>query len=411
MFDLGAVPSVNSFPRADDVHREQPVRLSVVVCPRCFLVQLEDLIPPPDLFTEYRYLSSASQTQVKYLQNLARMLAERLRIGRDAKILELGSNDGTLLAAFAPWTKNVLGVDPAANLVPEAAARGVPTLPQFLTEEVAERIVREHGHFDLVLGLNVIAHTPDLGGVLRAVRTVLKPSGTFVMEAVDVRKTILRGAYDTVYHEHVYCFSLTALTAQFARAGLAVTDVEDTWAQGGSLRVFGQRSETAEALSPNVGRVLERERAAGVTELATYQRVGNAVRAHIATLRAALTGLKRRHGRVWALGASARGVVILNAGNLGTDLLEAIVDDTPLKQGRLTPGVHVPVVGWEALGEATEKPTGYLLSAWNYEAEVLQKLRRYVSRGEVIVPFPTLRTVLLELAAVPAARPVSERMT
>lgn len=396
MFQLGNVPSVNSFPRADEIAREQPALLEVCVCPQCFLVQLSTLIPPAELFTEYRYLSAASQTQVRYLEELAQQLARRFGITTRSQILELGSNDGTLLAAFNPWTRQVLGVDPAKNLAPDAAARGVPTVADFLTETSADQILREHGPFDLVLGLNVIAHTPDLFGVLRAVRRVLKPGGTFMMEAVHVLQTILRGSYDTVYHEHVYCFSLTALREQFARAGLTVADVEETWAQGGSLRVFGQRTDGRPAVVPSVARMLETEAAAGITDLATYQRVGDRVRQHIAELRQRLKDLKRRQGRVWALGASARGVVIMNAGKIGTELLDAIVDDTPLKQGRVVPGVHVPVVGWEALRDEPSKPTAYLLTAWNYEREVLGKLRRFVADAEVLIPFPEIRTVVVE---------------
>lgn len=400
MFSLGDVPSVNSFPTADEVAREQPVLLEVCVCPACFLVQLSSLIPPENLFTEYRYLSAASQTQMRYLDELAAMLAKRFSLTEKSDVLELGSNDGTLLAAFHPWTRRVLGVDPAKNLAPDAEGRGVPTIADFLTEEVAEQIVRERGQYDLVLGLNVVAHTPDLPGLLRAVHRALKPGGTFMMEAVHVVQTILRAAYDTVYHEHVYCFSLTALQEQFARAGLAVTDVEETWAQGGSLRVFGQRTEDRPIVAPSVARMLETETAAGVRDLVTYQRVGDQVRAHIQALREGLEALKRRHGCVWALGASARGVVILNAGKLGTELLGAIVDDTPLKQGRLVPGVHVPVVGWDALRAAAPRPAAFLLTAWNYEREVLGKLGRIVPKAEIIAPFPALRTIHLAPARV-----------
>lgn len=409
MFDLGAVPSVNSFPRTDEIAHEQPCLLEVCVCPQCFLVQLSALIPPENLFTEYRYLSAASQTQVRYLGDLASTLAKRFQINGDTRILETGSNDGTLLAAFLPWTRHVLGVDPAKNLVADAATRGVPTIAEFLNDETSERIARENGQFDLILGLNVYAHTPDLMGILRGTRNLLKPNGTFVMEAVHVLKTILRGSYDTVYHEHVFCYSLTALKAQYERAGLTVVDVEETPMQGGSLRVFAQRTEQHPVVSSAVTQMLETERVAGVQDLAAYQRVGESVRQHIHALRDGVEDLKRRHGRVWALGASARGVVILNAGKLDTTLIEHIVDDTPLKQGRHVPGVHIPVVGWEALRDLPEKPTAFLLTAWNYAPEVLEKLQRLggVRDAEIIVPFPTLRTVTPALQAeIPASAAV-----
>ena len=403
LFNLGAVPSVNSFPTAEEVAREVAVTLEVCVCPRCFLVQLSALIPPPTLFTEYRYLSSASQTQVHYLQELARTLAARLGVTGETRILELGSNDGTFLAAFHPWTQHVLGVDPAKNLVSEAAARGVPMVAEFLSEKTAAVILREHGAYDLILGLNVVAHTPDLPDLLLGIRKLLAPGGVFMMEAVHVMQTILRGAYDTVYHEHVYCFSLTALQEQFRRAGLTVVDTEESPMQGGSLRVFGKRTEDQPDVAPSVARMLEAEAAAGVRDLATYQRVGDMVREHIRSLREQLEELKRRHGRVWALGASARGVVIVNAGTLDTTLIDAIIDDTPLKQGRLVPRVHIPVVGWDALGALSEKPTAFLLTAWNYEREVLGKLKRFVGTAEILVPFPAIHVTTLVPERVPVA--------
>jgi hypothetical protein len=151
MFDLGEVPSVNLFPKADETGRERPTLLETCVCPSCWLVQLSTLLPPQGLFTEYRYLSSASQTQVRYLYDLARMLAERFGVTARTRILALGSNDGTLLAAFRPWTTRVLGVDPAKNLAAESEARGVPMIPDFLTQKTAETIAQRYGQCALVL--------------------------------------------------------------------------------------------------------------------------------------------------------------------------------------------------------------------------------------------------------------------
>ncbi|TSC62236.1 MAG: C-methyltransferase [Parcubacteria group bacterium Gr01-1014_106] len=408
LFDLGNVPSVNSFPTTEQIPHERPALLEMCVCPHCTLVQLSTTIAKEDLFTEYRYLSSASQTQIRYLGDLAAMLAKRFTLHEHSRILEVGSNDGTLLAAFLPWTKHILGIDPAKNLVPEASSRGVPMVADFLTEETAEQITKEHGHFDIILGLNVYAHNPDIGALLRATHTLLSPDGTFILEAVNASKTILRGSYDTVYHEHVFCYSLTALHTLYARAGLTVVDVEETPMQGGSLRVYAQRTDHHPTIAPAVAQMLDDERADGITNLGTYQRVGESVRQHIHALREGVEELQRRHGRVWALGASARGVVILNAGKLDTTVIECIVDDTPLKQGRHVPGVHIPVVGWETLRALPKKPTAFLLTAWNYEREVLEKLQRLgdVHEAEIIVPFPALRTVALQRVVAEETYPI-----
>jgi hypothetical protein len=207
------------------------------------------------------------------------------------------------------------------------------------------------------------------------------------MEAVDVLATIRRGAFDTVYHEHVYCYSLTSLQSLLERAGLAVVDVERIPTQGGSLRVYAQHAEGHQPPSRSVGRLLAEEEAAGVRDASMYEQVGERVRRFKPAFRQALSDLRSRHGRVFGLGCPARGVVILNYCEIGPDLVEAVIDDTPLKQGRLAPGVHIPVISWEALA-AGPRPSAYVLLSWNYEKEMLAKLSRWVSDAEVLVPFP-----------------------
>ncbi len=275
--------------------------------------------------------------------------------------------------------------------MPYARAKGVKQIAAFLTESMARDIVTAHGVYDLVLAVNVVAHTPDVRTLLRAIRAVLGPPGTFVMEAVYVFSTILKGEFDTIYHEHVYCFSLTALVPLFAQAGLTIVAVEEIPTQGGSVRVYAQRSEHQPVVTPSVPALLASEEAQGVWLPETYNRVGRQVEAFKRQLRQNVIGLKKKHGRVIGLGAPARGVVILNACGIGPELLEAVVDDTPLKQGRLVPGVHMPVISWNELSR--QNVSAFLLLSWNYEPEILAKLRQHVTTGKVLVPFPAIRTI------------------
>ncbi|MCE9556235.1 MAG: methyltransferase domain-containing protein [Planctomycetes bacterium] len=392
MFSLGNVPGVNAFFTPEEVGRERPYPLDVAWCRECTLVQLESIVPPGELFSHYQHLSSASQSNVRHLGELAALLTSRLGISQQSKVLEIGSNDGTLLSAIKGASQaDVLGVDPARNLAEYAQQKGVDQISDFFTPELADKIVAERGARDLVVALNVVAHTPDVSSLLNGIARVLAPGGTFVMEAVHVMRTILHGEFDTVYHEHVYCFSLTALVPLLRRAGLTVVDVEEIPTQGGSLRVYARRSDSRPVAADSVAKLLQTEAGEGVRDPATYQSVGDRVRQFKVDLLARLKELRQSHGRVFGLGAPARGVVILNYCGIGPELLDAVVDDTPLKQGRLVPGVHIPVVDWNAVER--DKPGGYLVLSWNYEREILDKLRRHVSAAEVLVPFPELRTV------------------
>lgn len=394
MFSLGNVPGVNAFFTPQEVGRERPYPLDVAWCRECTLVQLESIVPPGELFSHYQHLSSASQSNVRHLGDLAALLMSRLGLTQQSKVLEIGSNDGTLLSAIKNTSQaDVLGVDPAHNLAEYARQKGVDQISDFFTPELADKIVAERGARDLVVALNVVAHTPDVSSLLTGVARVLAPGGTFVMAAVYVMRTILHGEFDTVYHEHVYCFSLTALVPLLRRAGLTVVDVEEIPTQGGSLRVYARRSDSRPVAAETVASLLQTEAGEGVRDPATYQSVGDRVRRFKIDLLARLREMRQRHGRVFGLGAPARGVVILNYCGIGPELLDAVVDDTPLKQGRLVPGVHIPVVDWDAVER--EKPGGFLLLSWNYEREMLDKLRRHVSAAEVLVPFPELRMATL----------------
>jgi SAM-dependent methyltransferase len=390
---LGSMPPVNAFvdPAAPGDERAYP--LDLWFCARCTLVQLAPVVEPARLYGSYTYLSSASRTNVARLEELADDLARRFALDARSRVLEIGSNDGTLLARLGGRTRAVLGVDPARNVAPLAEAAGVRTVVSFFSERLARELARDEGPFDLVLALNVVAHTPDFRDLLAGVRTLLAPGGRCVVEVVHVLPTLLGGEIDTIYHEHVYCFSLLALAHACGSVGLALVDAETIAAQGGSLRVVLQRSESAPPPSAGVTEILARERAAGLERPETYARVAGLARALREGVGARVRALRGTADLVVGLGASARGVVLLNYCGLGPADVDFVVDDTPLKQGKLVPGCHVPVHDWTKIPKGT-KVAGLMLS-WNYRREILAKLAARTSQARVLVPLPVLEVVEL----------------
>lgn len=391
LFSLGAMPPVNAFLEASVLSREKAYPLDLFYCQSCTLVQLGTTVPPDELFANYLHLSSASWSNIQHLNDVAHMIKERFHVNKNTRILEVGSNDGTLLSRFRGTAGAILGVDPAENLVQLSQKLCVETVATFFSQEVADEIVRSRGLFDVVLALNVVAHTPDFIDLLKAIRTVLASKGVFMMEAAYVLETLLKGEFDTIYHEHLYCFSLHALSVAFKRVGLVIIDVEKIPTQGGSLRVFAQREEDSPTPSESVFKLLQEEKARGLTEPATYEAVASKVEQFKYDLMMRLRDVKAKNGRVVGLGSPARGVVILNYCNIGPDDLAYVIDDTPLKQGKLVPGVHIPVVSWDKL--TSDHPRAFLLLSWNYKNEVFEKLQRYVQEATVIVPFPQLKVI------------------
>jgi SAM-dependent methyltransferase len=395
---LGSMPPVNAFLDAAALGDEKAYPLDLYFCERCTLVQLSPVVEPGLLYGTYRYLSSASRTNVARLDALADALARDFGLPAGARVLEIGSNDGTLLRRFLGRAARVLGVDPARNVAPLAEAAGVPTVVAFFSAALARELAREHGRFDLVLALNVVAHTPDFIDLFAGARALLAPDGRLVIEVVHVLPTLLRGEIDTIYHEHVYCFSLHALAHACGRAGLAIVDAEKIPAQGGSLRVVMRPAEGAPAPSARVGALLAEERAAGLERAETYAHIAGLARALRDGVRAGVGALRGAADvdLVVGLGASARGVVLMNYCGLGPRDVDFVVDDTPLKQGKLMPGCHVPVHDWTKIPKGTK--VGGLMLSWNYRREVLAKLAARTAVGRVLVPLPALEELVLPSA-------------
>jgi hypothetical protein len=393
IFSLGAMPPVNAFVTRDEVAREERFPLDLYFCRRCTLVQLGEAVDPNKLFSHYLHMSSASPSNVEHLRSVADVARRYLHLKDDAKILEIGSNDGTLLRMLAIDRRRVIGVDPARNLADLSQGKGIETITAFFNFEETKQIKAKYGAFDAVIALNVVAHTPGFISLLKGVETILRPGGLFMMENAYAVGTILEGQFDTIYHEHVHNFSLHALCAAYERVGLIPIRAETIPTQGMSIRVIVGRAADAHAVDDSVKKILAKEQALGFTSVERFKSAAAKVVEFKQQLQAWVRAKKRAGKRIVGLGAPARGVVILNYVGLGPSDLAYIIDDTPLKQGRLTPGTHIEVADWTRLSR--EPADTFLVLSWNYRDNLLKRLGRYVQNGGALVPFPNFEEIRL----------------
>lgn len=385
LLDLGRVPLANSFLPPDAAGEPEPLfPLRVQFCASCAIVQLAETVDPEVLFRRYLYTPSASTTWRAHCDELASWLARQVS-DQGAFVVEPASNDGCLLRAIMRWTPNVLGVEPARNIAEQAVRDGVPTVAEFFGERLARSIRDERGPARVVIGTNVLAHVPDAVDFVKGAAALLDERGLFVIEAPYLRDLVEAVAYDTIYHEHVSYLSVTALSRLFALAGLVLTHVERTPTHGGSIRFVG-RAEGAEP-DETVGAFLEDERALGYADgsaLADFAERVNRLRADLAQTIRAEVATGRSLG---AYGATAKGNTLLTTCEIDPGAIRYIVDRNPLKQGRLAPGSHVPVVGPASLeGDPVDT---LLILAWNIADEVIEQQRWFAERGgRFLIPIP-----------------------
>jgi SAM-dependent methyltransferase len=387
VLSLGRTPLANSLLRAEDLAETEPTfPLELAFCDRCSLVQITETIPPAELFRDYPYFSSFSDAMVLHARQLAEQLIADRSLDSTSFVVEAASNDGYLLQFYVEHGIGVLGIEPALNVAQAAERRGVPTLTEFFDVALAERLVTEHGAADVFHAHNVLAHVPDLNGFVEGIARVLAPDGVAVIEVPYVRDMIDRCEFDTIYHEHLCYFSLTALARIFERQGLAIADVERVAVHGGSLRVLVTPPE-ATRRSDAVDTLLAEEHEWGVHDVAVYERFAEQVAGLRESLVGLLRSLKADGKRVAAYGAAAKGSTLLNVFGIGAETLDFVVDRSTAKQGLFMPGVKLPIVPPERLLD--EMPDYLLLLAWNWADEIMEQQQAYQERGgRFIVPVP-----------------------
>jgi SAM-dependent methyltransferase len=363
-----------------------------VFCETCALLQITESVDPEALFGEYAYFSSYSTTMLAHASALVERLIRDRGLDGDSLAMEIASNDGYLLLHYVRAGVPALGIDPARNVVEAAAERGVETICAFFDEELAGELAAGGRRASVLHANNVLAHVPDVNGVVAGIAAVLVPDGVAVVETPYVRDLVERTEFDTVYHEHLFYYSLTALDLLFARNGLRIVDVERLDIHGGSLRVFAVRADSAEERRPAVGELLDDEERLGIARAPYFEDFAARVEILRGELWEVLRDLKAQGHRIAAYGAAAKGATLLNAFGIGADVLDFVADRSEHKQGLYMPGVRLPIVAPEHLLEAM--PDDVLLLAWNFADEILEQQDDYRRRGgRFILPIPRPRLV------------------
>jgi SAM-dependent methyltransferase len=392
--DLGMSPVANdNVPRDESSAMEPFFPLCALACARCFLVQLAPFETPKPIFREdYAYFSSYSTSWLEHSRRYTEQMMERLELDGSSQVVELASNDGYLLQYFQQLGVSVLGIEPTANTAQVAIDKGIPTRVEFWSAETARALVAEL-QADLLLGNNVLAHVPDINDFVAGMKIALRSGGTITVEFPHLLKLIELNQWDTIYHEHYSYLSFTTVGQVFEAHGMRLFDVQEVPTHGGSLRVFGCHADDARVRTEAAAEMRERERAAGLSEIATYRSYGGRVAEDKRQILSMLIDLKRQGLSIAGYGAPAKGNTLLNYCGVGRDFLDFTCDANPHKQGHVLPGTHIPILSPDAISE--HRPDIVLILPWNIKEEIMEQIAyvrewggRFAARSPELRLFP-----------------------
>lgn len=390
---LGNQPLANSFLKSPgEFADEQFFPLDTHFCESCSLVQIPDVVDPEVLFRHYLYVTGTSETIALHNRGYAKSVTEMQRLTSDDLVIEVASNDGSLLRCFQDLGVRTLGIDPATNVAAMARANGVETLNEFFNLAVAEQVRADYGAAKAVSGNNVLAHVDDTQDFLRGCKTVIGSDGLVIIEMPYLGDLLNRTEYDTIYHEHLCYFSVNSLMRLCESAGLRIVRMDHVPIHGGSLRMHAGHAEVHQNHSAQALAWAEEEKSKGFTSFERYEQLARSVERSRETLMELLNRLKAEGKTVAGYGAAAKGNTLLNYCQITTDLLPYVVDKNPLKLGMFTPGMHIPVLPVSTLLE--RQPDYLLILAWNFAEEIMRQQSEYKARGgKFIIPIPEATVV------------------
>jgi len=387
---LTPTPPANAFISKSDLKVPQPCfPLDIYFCNTCAHVQLLDVVDAHVLFENYVYVSGTSPVFVKHFKDYAHSLINGFNIPKKSLVLDIGSNDGTLLKAFKNLNQNVLGVDPAKDIAAAATKNGIPTIADFFTAQLAKQIVNQHGPAILITANNVFAHADDLQGILEAVKIALNEQGLFVFEVSYVLDVYEKTLFDTIYHEHLAYHSVKPLKQFFAANGFQFIKAVRVPSHGGSLRGVVAKIQSDHKPDGSVEKLIAQEEKSGIDKAATWHCFNDQINQVKSDLMALLKNAKQQGKSIAAFGAPAKATTLMYHFGLGPDFIDFIIDDSPLKQGLYSPGMHIPVLSSSAIYD--KKPDIIVILAWNFADAIMAKHQEFLNTGgQFIVPLPNV---------------------
>lgn len=382
---LGEMPLPNGFLKPEQFSKEVFYPLDICLCDECGMVQLKQVVSPDEMFKEYAYFTGTSPQNVKHLGDMALSIINKFGIRKNSLVVDVGSNDGTLLQWFKPLIGGrILGIDPAKNVAKYANEHGIETWPVYFNSATAEVIKSVKGKAMVITATNVFAHVDDLHGFVDSVELLLDDKGVFTFEVPYLLSMLANTEFDTIYHEHLSYFSIKPLVKLFKAHGMSIVDVDNIDAHGGTIRVYVKKGDEEQSIK--VKRMVNNENSFGYTGYKPYDRFS----ADVENIGKELPKLLSQFKRVVGYGAAAKGNVLTNYCGIGADVVEYIADATPYKQGLYSPGMHIPIKGFDEWH--SNPPDGTLLLAWNYAKNIMDKEVAY--KGKFILPIP--RPVIVE---------------
>lgn len=389
--DLGMSPLCESYVKPEQLNQMEPFYpLHAYVCGACFLVQLQEYVSPNQIFSDYAYFSSYSDTWLQHAKDYTEKMVERLQLHAPSQVVEIASNDGYLLQYFVAKGLPVLGIEPAANVAKVAIKKGIPTVVKFFGQETAGELVSKGKRADLLVGNNVLAHVPDINDFVQGMKMLLNTGGVITMEFPHLMRLMLGNQFDTIYHEHFSYLSLHTAIKVFAAYGLTIFDVEELSTHGGSLRIYACHSEdTLKPISQQVKELCSREELAGFTNLQHYFSFADKVKETKFKLLDFLINAKRQGKIIAGYGAPGKGNTLLNYCGIRSDFIDYTVDRSPYKQGNFLPGTHIPIFHPDTIKDT--KPDYILILPWNLKDEIMSQMS-YIRDwgGQFVVPIPEL---------------------
>ncbi len=389
--DLGKAPLANSFLKKNDFSYEKLFPLSVYVCENCLLVQLEELESPQNIFSEYAYFSSYSDSWLEHAKKYVETILVRFPINNNSLVIEIASNDGYLLQYFQENNIPVLGIEPAANVAKVAIEKGIPTQVEFFNSDIALKLLEEKKSADLIVGNNVLAHVPNLNDFIKGLKMILKPAGIITLEFPHLLELIKYSQFDTIYHEHFSYFSLIALQKIFLFHNLKIFDVEEISTHGGSLRIFLTHLENESIQSTDqVNTILIKEKEFGLDQISKYMEFSKNVEKIKIQLLDFFKDVKKTSSKVVCYGAAAKGNTLLNYCGIGNDMIEYVVDRSKYKQGLYLPGSHIPIKSPDEIFKT--KPDYVLILPWNLKDEIMTQMKIIREwKGKFVIPIPEVK--------------------